>query len=1084
MLGKKAQVATFMIIGLVILLGGVVVMLVRNIPSTEVGDIPTEITKGQLVPIEGSAIRHYIESCIKSVSEPLIKEIGYNGGTLNPMFVKKYPISGSIVDFRYLCIAQPGNGCVNRLTTRKSMEDELNGVIKLGLETCIDLDQFRRRGYSVSEGTKSVTTKIASTEVNIEIDLPIVISKEGFRIEVDHFSSIVRSELGKVFDLVVNMLNSEILYGYFDQDEWMRGHGGEIVIEKHKPYPHTVYRLTKFNQVIKEDYIFNFAIQGTDTVLEILIPSVGVDYYDFCNTDDGNCYANSEEAACNAIGGVYSETPSCGGVSLYSDSNCYGGVCNYCANREHGESWCVYDAPVGKGRDYVGSRHYKQTCINGRVFNTECRDYREELCTEDQSFNPKKAICRTNRWFDCVGQETAVDCLDDSERDCYWTEQLYDGTSRTLQRDIRCNPTVPPAFKHWEGREPLVCYLANEHRDCDGLRCPINWVEATARLCYMQGDCGNYRNIGDVMTYEGYTNTDQDPRDTTYPPLGKAGKTFTDVLQLRFNREVHNDSVGDPEWDLDSVVDGYGAYMDQVDRWKSQKTSLMLKAARGESLPIYTAQTAACGVWMAPDGGGGCEFCNEDSAKPCTEYRCKSLGKTCSYVPLPGYGICNSPSADDTQGPVIGFDASVLSVNYTHEESLYLDFDGVLITPGVEPYDTIQVGIKTDEEAICAYAPIPTDFEGASDLFGGLFTTTETIFSESHNFNFSIAPSNVIVDEISDTLDTFTVLPFSSLSYADDYISELREEAIDLVNEFGGDDDYLENIEDMYDSYENTLKPTLEEMYASFDDVVTNLLISSESGRQAYFFNCIDKSGNENEDIFFIEFTNKVDTEEPVILGSVPATNSTVADPMDLKIFVNEPAECKYTFDIDKSYNAMRYWMDCDTSVLGYGFIDDNFECSATIPFTADEHKLFVKCMDQPPTIKEYALHLIRGSDFGIAQSSIPSLINYSKALYLINMTSAAAIEDNETKMNVDVDTIRIAFRLDTSMDDAECRYDTKPGRFDDLVDVYNCEGRNCVQTFFPSSDMSIYIRCKKYDAVSVTRNVNAFSYPLVFRRV
>ncbi len=38
--------------------------------------------------------------------------------------------------------------------------------------------------------------------------------------------------------------------------------------------------------------------------------------------------------------------------------------------------------------------------------------------------------------------------------------------------------------------------------------------------------------------------------------------------------------------------------------------------------------TFDCMPWQAPNGGYDCDRCNED-ARPCSEYRCRSLGQSC-----------------------------------------------------------------------------------------------------------------------------------------------------------------------------------------------------------------------------------------------------------------------------------------------------------------------------------------------------------------------------------------------------------------------------------------------------------------------
>ena len=86
---------------------------------------------------------------------------------------------------------------------------------------------------------------------------------EGF---LKDFFSKLDIPLGRVFDLAVSITNNEITIEHFNKDDWMLEYGAEIQIEKHKPYPDTIYSLTKHNLVTDEDYIFNFAVQGLDTV--------------------------------------------------------------------------------------------------------------------------------------------------------------------------------------------------------------------------------------------------------------------------------------------------------------------------------------------------------------------------------------------------------------------------------------------------------------------------------------------------------------------------------------------------------------------------------------------------------------------------------------------------------------------------------------------------------------------------------------------------------------------------------------------------------------------------------------------------
>ena len=54
--------------------------------------------------------------------------------------------------------------------------------------------------------------------------------------------------------------------------------------------------------------------------------------------------------------------------------------------RTNGESWCVYDGKVGNGNDVVGSRHFRELCVNGEIQTEPCADYRKEICVETGGF--------------------------------------------------------------------------------------------------------------------------------------------------------------------------------------------------------------------------------------------------------------------------------------------------------------------------------------------------------------------------------------------------------------------------------------------------------------------------------------------------------------------------------------------------------------------------------------------------------------------------------------------------------------------------------------------------------------------------
>ncbi len=107
---------------------------------------------------------------------------------------------------------------------------------------------------------------------------------------------------------------------------------------------------------------------------------------------------------------------------------------NYCQKTEcvdrdgdkrvNGESWCVYDDGAGNGGDTVGSRYYREVCVDGDVRPEPCADFRNEVCYQDSvetdTGDFQTSGCRVNRWQECVAQEEEDDCTNIDKRDCIW----------------------------------------------------------------------------------------------------------------------------------------------------------------------------------------------------------------------------------------------------------------------------------------------------------------------------------------------------------------------------------------------------------------------------------------------------------------------------------------------------------------------------------------------------------------------------------------------------------------------------------------------------------------------------------------
>jgi hypothetical protein len=280
------------------------------------------------------------------------------------------------------------------------------------------------------------------------------------------------------------------------------------------------------------------------------------------------------DSVCTANDG---SDPNCGNCDYILGSSCaeWGGVLGiggpsdgdyYCQasectdrngeKRVNGESWCVYDGKVGNGLDSVGSRHFREICIDGDVQVEACSDFRNEICisggikTLQGEFGT--AACRVNRWRDCTFQGDRDRCLNADKRDCIWENevtglQLFGGTlnsdltfsnpssgdgfgnptsdggfsSPSLDPDNGiCLPSFSPGLEFWEdsgantvcGQAKAKCTVVYEKGLIDGSwyvksggEClKEEWAASADKVCSALGDCGGYINYVGDFSDDGY----------------------------------------------------------------------------------------------------------------------------------------------------------------------------------------------------------------------------------------------------------------------------------------------------------------------------------------------------------------------------------------------------------------------------------------------------------------------------------------------------------------------------------------------------------------------------------------------------
>ncbi|MBU2496640.1 MAG: hypothetical protein KJ767_01095 [Nanoarchaeota archaeon] len=145
-----------------------------------------------------------------------------------------------------------------------------------------------------------------------------------------------------------------------------------------------------------------------------------------------------------------------------------------------------------------------------------------------------------------------------------------------------------------------------------------------------------------------------------------------------------------------------------------------------------------CMPTLPPQGGSNCELCNQDDLRPCSEYRCLSLGTTCEYID----DACVSVESNDVTKPYI---ANVSVSKY--EVSQFVEGRNAKITKAdgscLDAFQSFDLTLTTSEAAKCNYDIQSNNYEDMLAIFGsGLFKLNH----KSNILTGGITEANITVE--------------------------------------------------------------------------------------------------------------------------------------------------------------------------------------------------------------------------------------------------------------------------------------------------------------------------------------------------
>ncbi|MBI2654007.1 hypothetical protein HYX02_04305 [Candidatus Woesearchaeota archaeon] len=241
---KKSQTTIFLIVGLVILIGGAIFFYsTQKLPKPYEPEI--KIVQEQ-VPVEFDPIREYVSACAYSVGVEGLKIIGKQGGyisfadrTLNKerFAISNNPTESDAVVFAsdsdlrvpYWWYLKSANNCKGNCqfaskkpelrNTENSIEKQLERYIDLKFRECLsNFEPFAEQGYKIIEESKLKSdVTIGTEEVIVIIEYPLDIEKQDAKTRISQFFVSIPVNLDKIYDLATKITNLEIKHRYLEK---------------------------------------------------------------------------------------------------------------------------------------------------------------------------------------------------------------------------------------------------------------------------------------------------------------------------------------------------------------------------------------------------------------------------------------------------------------------------------------------------------------------------------------------------------------------------------------------------------------------------------------------------------------------------------------------------------------------------------------------------------------------------------------------------------------------------------------------------------------------------------------------------
>ncbi len=252
---KRGQVAVFVIIGIIILIAFAILVLVQQ-KTIDLGK--TQVNNEDYLNSELKTIqKQVLDKCAEKYTKEAAKKYLENGGGFTEP--SNY-IKDNGRKYRILCQKIPSSeNCLMQPLLTSVFSEKLNEYLNINLNKCINLGEYKNRGYTIEKPTTAqVNNTITNDVITIIVDYPFSIEREGIKLTSKGTEFRLALPIGELFKEVNYILKEESVNGIVDPISYQVVTLNKYKLIVKKPYPdrvHTMY-LTDY-----PEHIIYFAIE-------------------------------------------------------------------------------------------------------------------------------------------------------------------------------------------------------------------------------------------------------------------------------------------------------------------------------------------------------------------------------------------------------------------------------------------------------------------------------------------------------------------------------------------------------------------------------------------------------------------------------------------------------------------------------------------------------------------------------------------------------------------------------------------------------------------------------------------------------